>query len=89
MEAQSLLQLYSEFKGSLTLMELSQRKKNRLGVGGAKETKQTQQQLVSRRGLSQDDLAGKSREKPEVCQACPVARTVADRSMELQEVSKS
>lgn len=37
MEAQSLLQLYSEFKGSLTLMELSQRKKNRLGVGGQKK----------------------------------------------------
>lgn len=33
MEVQSHLQLYSEFKGSLTLMELSQRKKNRLGVG--------------------------------------------------------
>lgn len=78
MEVQSHLQLYSEFKGSLTLMELSQRR--------AKETKQTQQQSMSKRGLSQDDLAGKSHEKPEVCQACPVARTVADRSMELQEV---
>lgn len=72
MEVQS--QLYSEFKGSLTLMGLSQRKKK----GGGGQKKKLSKHNDREGTLSQDDLAGKSHEKPEVYQACCVAQTLAD-----------